>query len=211
MEEDQDRHAAVRAVELVCGYANVAVCGPVGLKVWPGQTLGIVGANAAGKSTLLRTLIGGQPALEGDVTVRGLPPVDGSVLMRRMISSVIDEDAFLPSLTVEEHLRLVTLGHGVDDVDGAVEAELKFFNLRSAADRIPGHLSSGQRRRLLLAAAFVRPFGLLALDEPEQRLDAGMRQRLMERLRRLHNEPDRAVVLVTHDPDLLRGAGSSPV
>ena len=74
------------------------------------------------------------------------------------------------------------LGHGVADADDVVEAELAAFGLTDRADALPRNLSSGQRRRLALAAAFVRPSRLLVLDEPERRLDTAMRDRLAERL-----------------------------
>src|SRR5690625_7879921 len=71
---------------------------------------------------------------------------------------------------------------------------------------LPTALSSGQRRRLLLAAAFVRPRTLLVLDEPEQRLDSGMRDRLAERLA-AEREAGGGVVMATHDRSEERRVG----
>jgi len=68
---------------------------------------------------------------------------------------------------------------------------------------LPTALSSGQRRRLLLAAGFVRPRTLLVLDEPEQRLDLRMRQALAERLV-AEKEAGGAVLFATHDAELVR-------
>jgi hypothetical protein len=88
------------------------------------------------------------------------------------------DDAFFPALTVREHLQLTAYGHGVAEPDERVEGLLAEFGLTGRADALPSALSSGQRRRLVLAAALARPRSLLVLDEPEQRLDAGMRRRL---------------------------------
>ena len=84
------------------------------------------------------------------------------------------------------------------------------FGLADRADALPDALSSGQRRRLLLAAAFARPRSLLVLDEPEQRLDAGMRNRLADRL---VDERDQggAVLLASHDPLLVERAATAVV
>ncbi|MCZ4136183.1 hypothetical protein BZG24_30420, partial [Escherichia coli] len=60
----------------------------------------------------------------------------------------------------------------------AVQAELDFFEITAVAGHLPGELSSGQRRKLLLAAVLIRPAELLILDEPEQRLDLRIRHKL---------------------------------
>ncbi|MDN5754193.1 MAG: ABC transporter ATP-binding protein [Arthrobacter sp.] len=190
------------ARELVAGYGEFEVCGPLDLVFDRGDALGIVGLNAAGKSTLLRTLIGRQPPLAGTASVLGVFTDDTSHIHRRMISAVFDEDAFFDSLTVEEHLQLIASGHEVPDGQEAVERELEFFELTTARHALPGALSSGQRRRLLLAAGMIRPSELLVLDEPEQRLDPPMRAKLAVRLRARIDDGG-AVLLVTHDAILL--------
>lgn len=190
------------ARELVAGYGEFEVCGPLDLVLDRGDALGIVGLNAAGKSTLLRTLIGRQPPLAGRASVLGVFTDDTSHIHRRMISAVFDEDAFFDSLTVEEHLQLIASGHDVPVGQEAVERELEFFELTAARNALPGALSSGQRRRLLLAAGMIRPSELLVLDEPEQRLDPPMRAKLAVRLRARIDDGG-AVLLVTHDAILL--------
>lgn len=190
------------ARDLVAGYGDFEVCGPLDLVFDRGDALGIVGLNAAGKSTLLRTLIGRQPPVSGRAAVLGVFTDDTSHIHRRLVSAVFDEDAFFDSLTVEEHLQLIVSGHGVPDGQEAVERELEFFELTAARDALPGALSSGQRRRLLLAAGLIRPAELLVLDEPEQRLDPPMRAQLAVRLR-ARIEGGGAVLLVTHDAVLL--------
>lgn len=168
-----------------------------------GDVVAIVGDNAAGKSTLLRTLAGHQLPVSGEVRINGLVPNPESVLFRRLISTVIDDDAFFSNLTVEEHLTLVSSGHGTKDVSRSVNAELSLFELINARNAFPRHLSSGQRRRMVLAAAFIRPFQLLVLDEPEQRLDTMMRRIIATRLETLCRGQNRATLIATHDTDLL--------
>lgn len=204
--EDASSPGLLRAEALECGYGSLPVTSALDLVVEPGDRVGVVGGNAAGKSTLVRTLVGDQGPVAGQVRLEGLPVTPESAAHRRALSVLTDEDAYFPTLTVAEHLTLVALGHGVADPDAAVARELEFFALREAADALPSRLSSGQRRRLLLAAALLRPFRVLALDEPEQRLDAGMRERLTRRLAGL--EPTAALLLVTHDPEVLTGAAT---
>jgi ABC-type multidrug transport system ATPase subunit len=118
------------------------------------------------------------------------------------VATVLDDDAFFPSLTGVEHLLLTARGHGVADADEAVAAAIEDFGLGERAAALPSALSSGQRRRLALAAALVRPFRLLVLDEPERRLDARMRRRLATRLAGLVAD-GATVVFASHDPDFL--------
>lgn len=190
------------ADRLLVGYAGRPVCGEASFGISPGKVLAMVGFNGAGKSTVARTLAGRQAALAGEVRLLGLPVVPDSVAFRRQVAVVFDEDVFFPSLTVREHLLLVARGHALDAPEDAVDAELDFFGLSERSDVVPDMLSSGQRRRLLLAAAFIRPSVLLVLDEPEQRLDPVMRDALARRVRR-RSDAGTAVVLVTHDPRLL--------
>mgnify|MGYP003734120915 CR=1 FL=1 len=100
------------------------------------------------------------------------------------------------------HLDLLARAHGIPDADDAVDEVLHEVQLVPQSGQLPGTLSSGQRRRLALATAFIRPRKLLILDEPEQRLDtegvAWLAARLVaERQRGL------AIVMASHEPSLV--------
>jgi ABC-2 type transport system ATP-binding protein len=198
----------LEAEGLLVGYAGAPVCGEVSASVDAGEVLGIVGVNGAGKSTVARTIAGRQASLSGDVKVHGLLIDPDAVPFRRQVSAVFDDDLFFPSLTVREHLLLIARGHSLDDPEARVEEELEFFGLQGRAHAVPDALSSGQRRRLLLAAGLIRPSSLLILDEPEQRLDPRMRVAIGERIAD-HAKDGGAVVLVTHDPQLLLATAST--
>ncbi|KNC18422.1 ABC transporter [Arthrobacter sp. RIT-PI-e] len=194
--------AVLEADALLVGYAGAPVCGEVSFTVGSGEVLAVVGGNGAGKSTVVKTLAGRQPPLSGEARVHGLPVLPDAVLFRRRVATVFDEDVFFPALTVREHLLLVARGHSLASPEERVRDEIGFFGLADRADAVPDALSSGQRRRLLLAAGLIRPSSLLLLDEPEQRLDPVMRDALAGRIRG-HVDDGGAVLLVTHDPRLL--------
>jgi ABC-2 type transport system ATP-binding protein len=191
------------------GYGE-PVCAPVTVDVAAGEALCLVGANGAGKSTVLRAVAGLLKPLSGKVTLRGQAVDERSAQFRREVASVFDEDAWFAELSVAEHLELVARGHGVRDVVAVVDAELEAQRLTGAADQLPGSLSSGQKRRLLLAAALVRPRSVLLLDEPEQRLDPTGREALAERLV-AERDAGTALVLATHDVVLLRALATRAV
>ena len=191
--------------DLTVGYGGSPVCGPITGRAEAGEILGMVGFNGAGKSTAARTIAGKQAMLGGEVLVHGLPVNEDGIPFRRQVAALFDEDSFFPSLSLREHLNLVARGHSLPDPDAAVDAELEFFALQERANAVPAVVSSGQRRRLLLASALIRPSSLLILDEPEQRLDPAMRERLGERIK-AYADDGGTVLLVTHDPALLLAA-----
>ncbi|WP_284249595.1 ABC transporter ATP-binding protein [Litorihabitans aurantiacus] len=197
---------ALRTSALLVGYGETAasaVCPPVTIDVAPGRALAVVGANGTGKSTLLRAFVGLLAPLGGRVEVLGREVDEREAAFRAAVSTVMDEDTSFPSLTVREHLLLLARGHGVSRASALVTELIEEFGLTDRAAAMPTALSSGQRRRMLLAAAFVRPRRLLVLDEPEQRLDAGMRDRLAQRL--VAERADGVTVLMaTHDPALVQ-------
>ncbi|MCC9198532.1 ABC transporter ATP-binding protein (plasmid) [Arthrobacter sp. zg-Y820] len=186
--------------ELIVGYDESPVCGPISAKIELGTSIGFIGSNGAGKSSVARTIVGLQRALGGRILFLGQRLDERSPEFRRLVSMVFDEDTFFPWLTVGEHLNLIATGHHVDK--SQVARELEFFGLENHANAFPHTLSSGQRRRLLLAAAFIRPAALLVLDEPEQRLDPGMRDRLAKRVRE-NIDHGQAAIIITHDATLL--------
>jgi len=186
------------ARDLVVGHEGVQACAPVTVDLHPAAALALIGPNGVGKSTVLHTLVGLLPPLAGEVAFHGQPVDERRSSFRRDVAQVLDDDAFFPSLTAREHLLLTARGHGVLDAETAVEAELAAFGIEDRADALPTKLSSGQRRRLALAAAFVRPARLMVLDEPERRLDTEMRQDLADRLV-AGRDDGLAVLFASHD------------
>lgn len=192
----------LEAHDLSVGYGGEAVCAPVSVSVQAGTALGVIGPNGAGKSTVLQTLVGLLPAIGGTVEFDGRPVDEREASFRRDVVTVLDDDAFFPSLTGAEHLVLTARGHGVADAEQVVADEVEEFGLAERAHALPSALSSGQRRRLALAAAFVRPARLMVLDEPERRLDAQMRRRLAARIA-ADVAAGLTVVFASHDAEFL--------
>ncbi|MCF6469552.1 heme ABC exporter ATP-binding protein CcmA [Nonomuraea sp. MG754425] len=168
------------------------------LTVEPGEIVAVVGPNGSGKSTLLRCLAGLQPVTSGEVRVFGRPPADDAGFWSR-VALLGDEPAWYPGLTAREHLELMGAVHGRARMP--VEAALETFALVERADAPPLNLSTGQRQRLCLASALLRPSTLLLLDEPERGLDENFRNRLTGLLGEYADEGG-TVVMATHDQGL---------
>lgn len=202
VERRTDDVATLSADSLVAGFDRTPVCEAVSFELNAGTSLAIVGPNGAGKSTVARTLCGQQRPLSGQSFFQGELVDERTEFFRRNVATIFDEDAFFPGLTVAEHLLMTAHGFQVPDPEQAVAAELDFFELSHHGANMPDELSSGQRRRVLLASAFIRPASLMVLDEPEQRLDVRMRRELAIRLN-VTREAGGTLLLITHDPVLL--------
>ncbi|HOC13857.1 MAG TPA: ABC transporter ATP-binding protein [Propionicimonas sp.] len=192
----------LKVTNLKKAFGPVVIVDGFNLEVAAGEAVALTGRNGAGKSTVLRCLIGADRADDGTVEVNGVPVRETDPQIRRDVATVIDDLDFFPDLSVVEHLDLLARAHGIPDADGAVDEVLHEVQLVPQSGQLPGTLSSGQRRRLALATAFIRPRKLLILDEPEQRLDtegvAWLAARLVaERQRGL------AIVMASHEPSLV--------
>jgi ABC-2 type transport system ATP-binding protein len=183
-------------------FGDVEVLSGVDLDVRAGQAVALRGRNGAGKSTLLRCVTGVDQPTAGTVELDGLAVDERSVTIRRDLAIVLDDMDFFPDLSVAEHLDLFARAHGVADVEALVDSVLEEVRLTPQWAQLPDTLSSGQRRRLALASAFVRPRRLLVLDEPEARLDRAGLAWLTERLLR-EKADGLGILLASHDPELV--------
>lgn len=182
-------------------YGDLVVFDDLTFDVPGGGVVALVGPNGAGKSTLLECLAGAAPLDAGDITVGGRRSDPSSAAHWRDVFGLLDDFAWLPDLTVADHLALMSA-----DGDDGVDAALERFGVAGLRDRLPESLSSGQRRRAALAAARVRPWRVLLLDEPEQHLDSDGVDLLAAELTALAT-PGRCVVLSSHSAGLVDRLG----
>jgi len=191
-------------------YGDVAVLDGVTFTVEPAEVVALTGPNGSGKSTLLKCIAGWEEPSTGVVLFEGGPHVEQLARVRAAVAVALGGGADFPGLTVREHLELMARGHGNADPGPIVAAVLDELELAHMAERFPFALSQGQRRRLGLAACFVRPRRLLVLDEPEQNLDRAGRQWLAERIA-AEQRAGVAVLMACHDPALVAAAADAEV
>ena len=206
----KQRTCVLKVSKMTKSYGPVAIVKDFSLEVWSGQAIALTGHNGAGKSTILRCLVGADRPDDGTIEICGNPLRESDPQIRRDLATVIDDLDFFPDLSVVEHLDLLARAPGLPDSDDAVDEVLHEVQLVAQSGQLPGTLSSGQRRRLALATAFVRPRKLLVLDEPEQRLDVEGVQWLAERLRR-EREEGLAIVMASHEPQLVDAVATTTV
>ncbi len=195
---------------LTKGFGGRTVLAGLDLEVTAGEVVSLVGPNGVGKSTALRCIVGSDTPDEGEALL-GEHRLDmRQPQARRAVCAVLGDFGVLPDLTVAEHLDLLARAHGVDDPPSVVDGALDEARIHHVADQVPSTLSSGQAQRFALATAMVRPWALLLADEPEQRLDDAGREWLGDWLAG-HAEAGRAVLLASHDPQVVRRSGARVV
>jgi ABC-type Fe3+/spermidine/putrescine transport system ATPase subunit len=172
----------------------------VTVTIAPGEFFTLLGPPGSGKSTLVRLMAGFLEPDVGAIFIDGLA-VAGMPPWKRDLGLVVTHDALWPHLSVHEHIafglreRRVPAG----ELRERVEAALRMLGLDGLERRRPAQLSGGQRQRLALARTLVLQPRALLLDEPLECLDAPLRARMRDELRRLHGELGITTVYATHD------------
>lgn len=148
-------------------FDGVAALTDVSLTVAPGQRVALLGHNGAGKSTMMKIILGLIPATSGKVEVLGAAP--GSAGARAGVAYLPENAAFHPALTGEEQLRHYLRLRGESPTQAL--SLLDRVGLGHAARRRIGTYSKGMRQRVGLAQALIGHPKLLVLDEPTSGLD----------------------------------------
>ncbi|MCE9629611.1 MAG: ABC transporter ATP-binding protein [Planctomycetia bacterium] len=178
----------------------------VDLDVPYGEMLMLVGPSGCGKTTLVSIVAGTLEPTAGEVVVLGQDLVamrrGAKVRFRREnVGFVFQSYNLLPSLTAVENAAVPLLIAGWRR-SRAVDAAADVLDTLGLGDRLaslPSELSGGQQQRVAIARALVHSPRLLVCDEPTSALDAENGRITMELIQRIAVQPDRAVVVVTHD------------
>lgn len=175
----------------------------VDLDVGAGQVVGVLGANGAGKSTVIKCVVGLLQPTTGRVTIDGLDPfADRTRVVRRMGVVFGQRSQLWWDLEVRESLDLLASLFGVDDTTyrRRLDALVAALEIDDLLGRPVRELSLGQRVRCDLVASLVHDPGLLVLDEPTIGIDASVRSRVRDFVR-AQADAGAAVLLATHDLD----------
>lgn len=189
------------------GETKVRALRGVDLDVYSGELTLLVGPSGCGKTTLLSVVCGILDATAGEINVLGtdLARISSWQLVdfrRHNVGFVFQQFNLLPALTAVENVCVPLLLQGWPRRKALAKAHemLERVDLNERADAPPANLSGGQQQRVAIARALIHEPRLLVCDEPTSALDARTGHTIMEMLRTVALESDRAVVVVTHDP-----------
>lgn len=157
----------------------------VSVEIAQGQITGFIGPSGAGKTTLIRTIVGRQRTSAGSLTVLG--QAAGSADLRRRISYMTQEISVYGDLTVTENLRFFgrMAGFRGKRLRQQCQQVLGHVNMSDRGGQLVGSLSGGEKQRVSLAVALIGEPELMVLDEPTVGLDPVLREQLWSLFRTL--------------------------
>ncbi|MBN2032902.1 MAG: ABC transporter ATP-binding protein [Deltaproteobacteria bacterium] len=191
-------------------YKGEWVLKDIHLRTFEGEIVGVIGPNGSGKSTLLKVMDGVLKPQEGDILLKSRPI--GSLAraeVAKEIAMVAQENYFRFAFSVLEvvlmgrfpHLRRLQF-EGERDKDIALNA-LKATHALHLSNRSIHEISGGEKQRVLLARALAQEPGVVLLDEPTSFLDLKHKREVFRLISSLSTDRKLAVVLVSHDIDLI--------
>jgi len=195
------------------GDASVMALRGIDIDVRCGELLMVVGPSGCGKTTLISVIAGILDQDSGQCGVFGRDLKDMDQKERAhfrglSIGFVFQLFNLLPALNAVENVSVPLLINGMARKNAEARAEevLKTVRLGTRLDALPGKLSGGQQQRVAIARALVHEPKLIVCDEPTSNLDHVTGRSMMELLRDVAKSPDRALIVVTHDPRIFEFA-----
>jgi phospholipid/cholesterol/gamma-HCH transport system ATP-binding protein len=203
--------AVIQVRDLVVGFAGATVLDNLSLDVRRGEILGFVGASGAGKSVLMRTIIGLVPRRSGIIEVDGVDLGTASASARRAIERrwgiLFQHGALFSALTVRQNVQFpireyLRLSRRL--LDEVALAKLEMVGLSpDVCNKYPSELSGGMIKRVALARALALDPDIVFLDEPTSGLDPIGAGEFDDLIRTLQRTLGLTVFMVTHDLDSL--------
>jgi putative ABC transport system ATP-binding protein len=191
------------------GEAMREVLTGASLSLYRGEFVALIGRSGSGKSTLLNLISGIDLPTRGTVRVESrelsrLSERERTLLRRERIGFVFQAFNLLPTLTVEENVRLPLelTGRTGTAADGRVRELLAQVGLGGREHSFPDRLSGGEQQRVAVARALAHAPPLLLADEPTGNLDEQTGRQVLDLLEGLIRRDNACALVVTHDPEL---------
>ncbi|ERP31580.1 ABC transporter ATP-binding protein [Chitinivibrio alkaliphilus] len=181
-------------------FGNNTVIPNLNLEIQTGEFVTLLGPSGCGKTTLLRMIAGLEKINSGELYIGGkymnpVPP------QKRPIGMVFQSYALFPHMNVRNNIAFGLKIQKKDraDIFTKLDWVLPLLGLEKYTERLPKQLSGGQRQRVALARALVLDPDVLLLDEPLSNLDAALREKATEELKRIHMKVGKTIIYVTHN------------
>lgn len=201
----------IKIRDLVVGFDDNVVLHGLSLDVRPGEILGVVGGSGAGKSVLLRTILGLVPRRGGTIEVLGVRLDQASDEERRKVERhwgiLFQQGALFSSLTVRQNVQFLMreylhLSERLMDEIAIAKLEMVGLTARDA-EKFPSELSGGMTKRVALARALALDPQIVFLDEPTSGLDPISASDFDDLIRTLQRTLGLTVFMITHDLESL--------
>lgn len=192
--------------KLNVGYGNKVVFPNIGFAADEGDMIALLGINGIGKSTLLRTLLGLQKPVSGNITIAGKELSHLSAAEKaKLVSIVLTERLYIDNITAKDFIALgrapytTWLGQLSDKDEGIVRQVISVMNLQKLQAKFFNEMSDGERQKTLIARALCQQTPLLILDEPTAFLDFRNKRDILGTLKDISIGLKKTVIFSTHD------------
>jgi putative ABC transport system ATP-binding protein len=193
------------------GPTEFEVLKGVNLEVGKGELVSIMGSSGCGKSTLMNIIGLLDKPTSGSYAIEGKPMMDAdddelSTIRNLKIGFVFQQYHLLTRFTSLDNVALPLLYRNEKEAD-LKERSLEFLrkvDMQDRADHKPTELSGGQQQRVAIARAMAGHPAIILADEPTGALDTRVGQEIMDLFKRLNEEEDITVVIITHDPQIAK-------
>ena len=192
----------IRAENLSKKYDDYLAVDSINFEVFKGECCGFLGPNGAGKTTTIRMIHCFLPVASGKLNVAGLNVSEKPREIKKAIGVAPQEENLDPDFTVLTNLLVYARYFDVPKATALKRSEelLKFFQLEEKRNVIIDQLSTGMKRRLILARALINEPQILLLDEPTTGLDPQARHMIWDKIRDLRKQGV-TIILTTHYMD----------
>lgn len=192
----------IKALDLTKRFGSFTAVDHINFEVYKGECLGFLGPNGAGKTTTVRMIYCFSPVTEGELTVAGMNVSTHSREIKRMVGVAPQEDNLDPDFTVTKNLQVYARYFDIPKDEAAKRAIelLNFFQLEEKQTKSIDELSTGMKRRLIIARALISQPQILLLDEPTTGLDPQGRHIVWDEIRSLLKQGV-TIILTTHYMD----------
>lgn len=195
------------------GGREVHALSDVDLAVPQGQFLAVMGASGSGKSTLLHLIAGLTRPDSGTVSVDGIDiwkksESERTKDRREKIGFVFQSFNLVSALTAEDNIMLPRLSAGQAPDHQRLEELLGYLGVSDRRQHRPDALSGGEQQRVAIARALYSQAELILADEPTGSLDSQNSKSICALLRKICDEQNKTVIVVTHEPSVAKWADS---
>jgi lipooligosaccharide transport system ATP-binding protein len=189
----------IKAHNLTKKFGSFTAVDHIDFEVFKGECVGFLGPNGAGKTTTVRMIYCFLPLTDGALSVAGLDVSQQAREIKSMVGVAPQEDNLDPDFSVIKNLQVYARYFDISKAEAAKRAkeQLSFFQLEEKQNRLITELSTGMKRRLILARALINEPQILLLDEPTTGLDPQARHIVWDEVRSLRKRGV-TIIITTH-------------